>query len=427
MNINKISPNLLKHILLRSLLYVCLISCSKKGSTGSGSGGGGTPIPVYDAQVTILAAENNQAIRGFGCATVFAPPATTALTPEEFDRLFGNANGQVGLNFLRIRIASDDAWRAVELANAKAAIARGAKVFASPWSPPARMKTNNNIIKGKLIPDSAAAYAKYLNDFAIYMAANGAPLYAVSVQNEPDWEPDYEGCVWTATEMRDFIKNQGGLITATRLMAPELVNNNQAYVNTILSDAGAVANLSILGAHIYGGGIIDNPDARSKGKEVWMTEHLETDTSYTANLNTAVEIHDCFTKANFSAYIYWYGKRFYGVVGQDGIVTKRGYFISQFSKFIREGAVRLGAAANSRADVLISAYRNGTKKVVVAINTGPGQVNQTIAFKDAAATTVVPYLTSPTKNAEQGTAITLSANSFVYSIPPNSVVTFVEQ
>ena len=71
------------------------------------------------------------------------------------------------------------------------------------------MKTNNNIIKGKLIADSAAAYAKYLNDFAIYMAANGAPLYSVSVQNEPDWEPDYEGCVWTATEMRDFLKNQG--------------------------------------------------------------------------------------------------------------------------------------------------------------------------------------------------------------------------
>jgi glucuronoarabinoxylan endo-1,4-beta-xylanase len=422
------ASNFLKQTLPQAILLLFLISCSKKGSTG----GGGTtpiiiPIPVYEAQVTILAAENNQTIQGFGCATVFAPPSTTALTSEEFDRLFGAGAGQVGLNFLRIRIASDDAWRATELANAKAAILRGAKVFASPWSPPARMKTNNNIIKGKLIPDSAAAYAKYLNDFAIYMAANGAPLYSVSVQNEPDWEPDYEGCVWTATEMRDFLKNQGGLITATRLMAPELVNNNQTYVNTILADAGAVANLDILATHIYGGGIVDNADARAKNKEVWMTEHLETDTTYTANLNTAVEIHNCFTKANFSAYIWWYGKRFYGAIGQEGAVTKRGYFISQFARFIKEGAIRLGAAANSRADVLISAYKNGTKKVVVAINTGSGQVNQTIAFKDATATTVVPYLTSASKNAEQGTAITLSNNSFVYAIPPNSVVTFVEQ
>ncbi|MEO6732378.1 MAG: hypothetical protein ABIN01_14265 [Ferruginibacter sp.] len=420
----------IKQILLQLFLLLVLVSCSKKNNSG---GGGGTPappptpIPVYDAQVTILAAENNQVIQGFGCATVFAPPGTSPLTTEEFDRLFGSANGQVGLNFLRIRIASDDAWRATELSNAKAAILRGAKVFASPWSPPARMKTNNNIIKGKLIPDSAAAYAKYLNDFAIYMAANGAPLYAVSVQNEPDWEPDYEGCFWTATEMRDFLKNQGGSITATRLMAPELVNNNQAYVNTILSDAGAVANLKILATHIYGGGIVDNPDAKSKGKEVWMTEHLETDTIYTANLNTAVEIHNCFTKANFSAYIWWYGKRFYGPIGQDGIVTKRGYFISQFARFIKEGAIRLGVTVNSKTDVLISAYKNGSKKVVVAINTGSGLVNQQISFKDAAATTAIPYITSATKNAEQGSSITLSNNSFVYAIPPNSVVTFVEQ
>jgi glucuronoarabinoxylan endo-1,4-beta-xylanase len=427
----KIPSNLLRKIFLQSFFLLSLMSCSKK----SGTGGGGTPtptpiptpIPVYDAQVTINAAENNQTIQGFGCATVFAPPSTTELTTEEYDRLFGPATGQVGLNFLRIRIASDDAWRAVELAHAKAAILRGAKVFASPWSPPARMKTNNNIIKGKLIADSAAAYAKYLNDFALYMAANGAPLYAVSVQNEPDWEPDYEGCVWTATEMRDFLKNQGGLITATRLMAPELVNNNQTYVNTILSDAGAVANLSILATHIYGGGVVENLDAKSKSKEVWMTEHLETDTTYMANLNTAVEIYNCFTKANFSAYIWWYGKRFYGPIGQDGIVTKRGYFISQFARFIKQGAVRLGATANSRADVLVSAYKNGTKKVVVVINTSSGQVNQTIAFKDASAASVIPYLTSASKNAEQGTAITVSSNSFVYSIPPNSVVTFVEQ
>ncbi len=416
-------------ILLQTILFSLLLSCSKKNSTGGGGGGTPTPtpIPVYEAQVTILAAESNQVIQGFGCATVFAPPSTTTLTNEEFDRLFGSGAGQVGLNFLRIRIASDDAWRATELNHAKAAILRGAKVFASPWSPPARMKTNNNIIKGKLIPDSAAVYAKYLNDFAIYMAANGAPLYAVSVQNEPDWEPDYEGCVWTATEMRDFLKNQGGLITTTRLMAPELVNNNQTYVNTILSDPGAVANLSILATHIYGGGIIDNPDARAKAKPVWMTEHLDTDTTYTANLNTAVEIYNCFTKANFSAYIWWYGKRFYGPIGQDGIVTKRGYIISQFARFIKEGAIRLGASANTRADVFVSAYKNGTKKVVVAINTSNGQVNQTITFNGASAATVVPYLTSASKNAEQGTTISLSANSFVYVIPPYSVVTFVEQ
>ena len=385
------------------------------------------PAVVYDGEASILADQSYQVIEGFGCATVFNPPNTSALTPEEFNRLFLSGPGQVGLNFLRIRIASDDGWRAIELNHAKAAIQRGASVFASPWSPPARMKTNNDIVKGKLIPDSAAAYAKYLNDFALYMASNGAPLYAVSVQNEPDWEPDYEGCVWTAIEMRDFLKNHGGLISATRLMAPELVNNNQTYVNTILSDDGAAANLDIIGTHIYGGGIVESQLAKNKGKQVWMTEHLNTDTTYAANLGTAVEIHNCFTRANFNAYIWWYGKRYYGLIGQEGAVTKRGYIVSQFARFIRQGAIRLGATTSSRSEVLISAYKNGIKKVVVAINTGTAAVKQKVFFQGAASTPVVPYFTSSSKNAEQGTAINVTDNSFTYIIPANSIVTFVEQ
>jgi glucuronoarabinoxylan endo-1,4-beta-xylanase len=404
------------------LILSLILSCSKKNNNNSNP-----PAIVIDAEASIFGNENKQVIRGFGCATVFAPPNTSALTDQEFDRLFGSGNGQIGLNFLRIRVASDDAWRATELNHAKAAIQRGAQVFASPWSPPARMKTNNNIIKGKLIPDSAANYARYLNDFAAYMAVNGAPLYAISVQNEPDWEPDYEGCVWTATEMRDFIKNYGNLITATRLMAPELVNNNQSYVNTILSDDGAVANLDILGTHIYGGGILENSLAKTKGLDVWMTEHLDTSTTYNASLTTAVEIHDCFTKANFNAYIWWYGKRFYGLIGQDGIVTKRGYILSHFSRFIRPGSVRLGTTSNSVADVFISAYKNGTKKTIVIINRLNNDVKQKISFQDAAITIVVPFLTTSSKNVEQGAIITVSGNSFVYTIPSQSIVTLVEQ
>ncbi len=411
---------------LNIVVLVLFVSCSKKGDDNN-TGGGSTPTPVVNAEITVNTGDTYQTIQGFGCATVFNPPNTTSYTAEEFDRLFGSGSGQVGLNILRIRIASDDAWRATELNHSKWAIQRGAKVFASPWSPPARMKTNGNIVGGKLIPDSAAAYAKYLNDFALYMAANGAQLEAVSVQNEPDWEPSYEGCVWTATEMRDFLKNHGAVVTATKLMAPELVNNNQTYVNTILNDAGAAANLDILGTHLYGGGIVENATAKTLGKDVWMTEHLDTLINWTGNINTAIEIHDCFTKANFNAYIWWYGKRFYGPIGQDGQVTKRGYMISHFARFIKPGAIRLGTGANTRTDVLVSAYRNGTKKIVVAINWGSNDVKQKITFQGASATSVVPYVTTESKNAEQGAAITITANSFEYTIPAKSVVTFVEQ
>ena len=409
-------------IVMSWFFFLFIFSC-KKGKVKDNPGIAAT----VEASISISGNDNKQVIQGFGCATVFNPPNTSAITSEEFDRLFGSANGQVGLNTLRIRIASDDAWRTTELNYAKAAIQRGARVFASPWSPPASMKTNNSIIKGKLIPDSAAAYAKYLNDFALYMANNGAPLFAVSVQNEPDWEPSYESCVWTATEMRDFLKNHGATITATLLIAPELVNNNQTYVNTILSDDGAVANLDILGTHLYGGGLVENALATAKNKEVWMTEHLDTLTTYTANLNTGIEIHDCFTKANFNAYIWWYGKRFYGLIGQDGIVTKRGYIVSHFARFIKQGAIRLGTSTNTRTDVLISAYRNGTKKVLVAINWGVYNVKQKFTFQNASVASVIPYVTTSAKNVEQGAVITTTNNVFEYTLPPGSIVTFVEQ
>ncbi len=413
-----------RNLELLIIISVSLFACSQKGIE---TDTGGQGPPVIAAEITILASENKQLIRGFGCATAFAPPNTSAYTSEEFDRLFGTGSGQVGLNFLRVRLASDNEWRTTELNHAKAASLRGAQIIASPWSPPARMKTNNNIIGGKLIPDSASAYARYLNDFAEYMAANGAPLYAVSVQNEPDWDPSYEGCVWTATEMRDFLKNQGSLITATRLMAPELVNNNQTYINTILSDDGATANLDILGTHIYGGGIVENLTAKDKSIEVWMTEHLDTNITYTAVMNTAIEIHNCLTKANFNAYIWWYGKRFYGLIGQDGLVTKRGFIMSQFARFVRPGSVRLGTSENTKPNVFVSVYKNSGKKTIVAINNRSEIVEQTFTVNDATLGTVVPYTTTSQKNAEIGSAVSVTNGVLTYRLPPYSVTTFVEQ
>ena len=56
----------------------------------------------------------------------------------------------------------------------------------------------------------------------------------LSIQNEPDFKASYEGCEWTATEMTDFLKTYGQLITSIKVIASESYNNNQAYVNTIL-------------------------------------------------------------------------------------------------------------------------------------------------------------------------------------------------
>jgi glucuronoarabinoxylan endo-1,4-beta-xylanase len=408
-------------ILLPFTVLVLIAACAKKDN-----GGGGTNTPALDAEVSILTTQTHQVIQGFGGATVFRP--TVALTTEELDRLFGKANAQVGLNILRIRVTDDPSWRAIELANAKGAIQRGAKVIGTPWSPPAKFKTNNNIIGGALIADSGAGYAKYLNDFANYMASNGAPLYAISVQNEPDVKVTYESCDWTANEMMNFLKNHGHLITATKVIATESFNNNQIFTNAVLADPTAAANVDIVGGHIYGGGVVENTLAKTQGKEVWMTEHLDTLTTYTANLATATEIHQCLTTANFNAYIWWYAKRFYGPIGEDGLITKRGYIMSQFAKFVTPGSIRLGTSANTKADALVSAYKTTSgKKIIVVVNNYSSPVKQTFNIKDATVTEVMPYTTASNTDLAAGTKLTVSNNSFTYTLPALSITTFVEQ
>jgi glucuronoarabinoxylan endo-1,4-beta-xylanase len=407
------------------ILGLLILSCSKKDGNAGNPGNNNTF--TFDAAVTVQANDIKQVIEGFGCATVFIP-ANTSLSASDLDHLFGNSTNEVGLNILRIRLASDNGWRAIELTNAKGAIQRGAKVLATPWSPPANMKTNNNIVGGSLITDSSASYAKYLNDFADYMSANGAPLYAVSIQNEPDITVNYESCNWTADQMRDFLKNYGQLITSTKVLAPESFHNDQNFTNTILNDNTAASHVNIVGGHIYGGGIVENTVAESEGKEVWMTEHLDTNISYAADLNTAVEIHNCLTQANFSAYIWWYGKRFYGPIDDNGNVTKRGYVMSQFARFIAPGSVRLGTGTNSNAAVLISAYKNTAGKItIVAINTSEGIANQKITVSNASVSQVIPYTTAADKNTAPGAMITVANNSFTDSLPPNSITTFVQQ
>ncbi len=370
----------------------------------------------------INASSTDQVIRGFGGATVFYP--TTPLAGGDLDSLFGNGPGQIGLNLMRIRVASDDAWRAVELSNAQGAIARNANVIATPWSPPASMKDNNNIIGGDLISSSYGAYASYLNDFANYMAANGAPLYAISIQNEPDISVTYESCDWTADQLHTFCVNNAGAITATKVIMPESFQYNHAMSDPTLNDPAAAANISIIGGHIYGGGLAPYPLAVAQGKEVWMTEHEVTTTDWPDVLATGKEMHDCLATANFNTYIWWYLKRYYGPLGEDGTVTQRGYVMAQFSKFVRPGYVRVDATANPSANIYVSAY-TGQKLVIVAINMGSADVSQAFSISSATVSSVSPWVTSNTLNLAPQPAIPVAGGSFTATLPASSVTTFV--
>ncbi len=84
-------------------------------------------------------------------------------------------------------------------------------MYASPWSPPAFMKTNNNMLQGgKLKPEYFQTWANYYVKFFEAYEAEGIPIWGLTVQNEPMAVQRWESCIYTAEEERDFVKNYLG-------------------------------------------------------------------------------------------------------------------------------------------------------------------------------------------------------------------------
>ena len=81
-------------------------------------------------------------------------------------------------------------------------------LYASPWSPPAFMKDNNNMLQGgKLLPESYQPWANYYTKFIKAYENAGIPVWGITIQNEPMAVQRWESCIYTAEEERDFLKN----------------------------------------------------------------------------------------------------------------------------------------------------------------------------------------------------------------------------
>jgi len=362
---------------------------------------------------TINLTNMKQVIRGFGGCSAWHGQ----LTDADCDKLFTT----LGLSILRVRIDPNNNW-SDEISNAQKATARGAIVFASPWSPPAYMKDNNNTVAGTLLPEHYGDYANWLNSFVSTMNNNGVPLYAVSVQNEPNINVTYESCSWTSEQMFNFMVNNAGTIN-TRVIMPETYNYLPSYADPILNNATGAANTDICGHHWYG---INQyqlwTNAYNKGKDIWMTEYFSDDQSLNASIVTAVDIHNSLTINYENAYVWWWVKNPSCNIITDAGINKRGYVMGQFAKFVRPGYNRVDVTGSPN----ISAYTNGIKAVIVAINPGNSPITQRFTFQNGAVTSVTPYTTSGTKNLQPAASINVSTNSFTYTLEPKSVTTFAQ-
>src|SRR5690242_10080642 len=132
-------------------------------------------------------------------------------------------------------------------------------LFASPWSPPAFMKTNGSMLHGgKLKPEFRQAWANYVAKFIKAYEKEGIPIFAVSVQNEPMATQTWESCVYFAEDERDFIKHYlGPTLKREGLSDKKIIawdhNRDLIYqrVSTILADAEAARYVWGIGFHWY--------------------------------------------------------------------------------------------------------------------------------------------------------------------------------
>lgn len=396
------------------------------------------PAPEASAasDVTVTLTDEYQRIRGFG--GINHPEWTGSdLSASQRQTAFGNGDGQLGMTVLRIFVNPDkNQWyKAVE--TAKYATQNNVTVFASPWEPPSNLAQNGDgsFQGGKLhLPKSNyAAYAQHLNDFGTYMKNQGVDLYSISVQNEPDYAKEWTG--WTSDETTDFLANYGHLITSTRLMSPESFQyTNKDYYNKILNNSKAFENTDLFGTHMYGTqrSQMDFPALENCGKEIWMTEvyvpnsEANSNAKWPESIQVSENIHNALVVGNMSAYVWWYIRRSYSPMNEDGSISKRGYCMAQYSKYVRPGYIRVGATEQPDDKVLVSAYKGGGDKVViVAVNSSSTEYNKNFTITGAEISNVNRFRTSQNENIAPTLDMKYNGSSFNAQLPAQSVSTFV--
>ncbi|MBP6591308.1 MAG: glycoside hydrolase family 30 protein [Chitinophagaceae bacterium] len=281
-------------------------------------------------------------------------------------------------------------------------------LFASPWSPPAWMKDNNDMLQGgKLKTDFYNSWALYYTKFIKAYEKEGVPVWGISVQNEPMAKQRWESCIYTAEEERDFLKNAlGPTMQKEGLKDKKIIvwdhNRDLIYqrAQTYFNDPEAAKYIWGLGFHWYedwSGGTPMYENLRRvyesfPDKHIFFTEGCAE--SFNATRYNAWALGEEYGRSLINDYNN-------GMVGftdwnilldETGgpnhvqnfcfapvhgdtktgqlIYTNAYYYLGHFSKFIQPGAKRIAATA-SRSQLLTTAFRNEDgKTVVVVMNQG---------------------------------------------------------
>jgi glucosylceramidase len=274
---------------------------------------------------------------------------------------------------------------------------RGEKLelLASPWSPPAWMKTNREMNHGgKLLPEYREAWAKYYTKFIKAYAEEGINIWGISVQNEPAAVQVWDSCIYTAEEERDFVRDYLGPIMYREGYEDVKIliwdHNRDLMVeraSTVLLDKEAAKYVWGTGFHWY---VSEAFEEVGKVHELFKDKHL----LFTEGCQEGgVKLGEWFTGERYGrnmigdlnnwteGYLDWNivldetgGPNHVNNLCDAPIIADTRtnelyynssyYYIGHFSKFIKPGAVRIGLD-NSNASIQATAFLNKDGSIVV--------------------------------------------------------------
>ena len=301
-------------------------------------------------------------------------------------------------------IAHDRQHRIPFIKQAIAAAHGRLNIFASPWSPPAFMKDNNDMLHGgSLKPEFHQSWANYFTKFIKAYQTEGIPIWGITVQNEPMATQKWESCIYTAEQERDFLKNSlGPTLRRERLADKKIIawdhNRDLIYqrASTILSDPEAAKFVWGIGFHWY--------EPWSGGEPMFDNVKLVHETFPGKPLVFTEGCVDVFDPQRLGEWKFGeqYGRAMIndfnnGTVGWTDwnvLLDERGgpnhvnnfcfapvhantktgelnylssyYYIGHFSKFIRPGAKRI-ASSPSRSQLLSTAFVNPDGKIAAIV------------------------------------------------------------
>ncbi len=277
-------------------------------------------------------------------------------------------------------------------------------LFASPWSPPAFMKDNNNMLHGgKLLPEYYQSWATYFTKFIKAYESEGIPVWGITVQNEPMATQKWESCIFTAEEERDFLKNFLGPTMVHEGLGDKKIivwDHNRDLINhradIIFSDPEASKYAWGLGFHWY--------ESWSGGEEMYNNVKNVYESYPDKHL---LFTEGCAETFRPDGYQTWKNAERYGrsmindfnngtvgwtdwniLLDEKGgpnhvenfcfapvhantktgelIYTPSYYYIGHFSKFIRPNAKRV-STASSRSQLLSTSFINADGKMVTIV------------------------------------------------------------